>query len=420
MHWAAVDARPRERPAEANVVVRWAFLAFVFSLPFAYPDRTIPVEVSTLTGAGFLCATLLQPRVCYGRRPVALGFFVAYLGALLASVIFNWHRYKPWMLRSLLDGPPSAIILFVQILLLFWAAFNLMRDPRVSRAALRTFVAACVLLGALQIAFGSSSVGRNLPRVSILGQNANRTAQTLGCGVLILIGLAYSGRERLLRNRILVWAAAALLTTAVLRGASRGAILALAVGLLALTLSAPTLAVRIRNTAVVIVALAGLTFLAIRSPIVSSRFERAAEGDFAKREQIFPAAWHMFLEEPVIGWGPTANHYELATHVFERDYHSSRDTHNLALEVLTATGLLGAIPFFIGTLFCVWAAWRARVGRFGLLPFALVLSTLVANATHDFVEFKLHWLILAFAVASAAPLGIRRFDAAPHPYTGRL
>ena len=33
------------------------------------------------------------------------------------------------------------------------------------------------------------------------------------------------------------------------------------------------------------------------------------------RENIFPAAWEMFKDKPLIGWGPIDNKYELGTRV---------------------------------------------------------------------------------------------------------
>src|SRR5712691_4805654 len=56
---------------DINRFVRWGFYAFVFSIPLEYPDRTIPVELHTITGALFLVIALLQPSVCFRRPPAA-------------------------------------------------------------------------------------------------------------------------------------------------------------------------------------------------------------------------------------------------------------------------------------------------------------------------------------------------------------
>jgi hypothetical protein len=70
--------------------------------------------------------------------------------------------------------------------------------------------------------------------------------------------------------------------------------------------------------------------------------------------------------------------------------------------LLLEVGLLGAVPFFVGLWLCLTGAWKARAGKYGNLPFALLAMTLSANLTHTYLGRKPQWLILAFAVAAAA------------------
>ena len=55
-----------------NPLLRAAFYLFVLSIPFEMPQRSIPIEIPTLTGAFFLLATLIQPSAAYRRIPGAL------------------------------------------------------------------------------------------------------------------------------------------------------------------------------------------------------------------------------------------------------------------------------------------------------------------------------------------------------------
>jgi O-antigen ligase len=107
----------------------------------------------------------------------------------------------------------------------------------------------------------------------------------------------------------------------------------------------------------------------------------------------------MFLEKPVLGWGPVANTYELALRIGERE-RPLRAAHNAVLELVTATGVVGAIPFLVGAWLCARAAWRSRRGPHGVLPLALFGSVLISNMSGDWIAAKLIWIVLAYALAS--------------------
>lgn len=108
----------------------------------------------------------------------------------------------------------------------------------------------------------------------------------------------------------------------------------------------------------------------------------------------------MFREKPLLGWGPITNKYELGLRLHEIK-HPRRDAHNMVLEVLTAAGVLGAVPFLFGVGLSTLAAWRARRGPHGMLPAALVAVVLVANMSGNHIAGKVFWLVFAYAVAAA-------------------
>ena len=122
-------------------------------------------------------------------------------------------------------------------------------------------------------------------------------------------------------------------------------------------------------------------------------------GSLAGRERIYPALLAMVKERPVLGFGPVNNKYELGIRLDERRFRR-RDAHNLVLEVLSSTGLAGAIPFLVAVGLCVTAAWRARRSGHVTLPLAMAAAVLTANMSGNWIVSKLLWLVLAYAVAS--------------------
>ena len=382
-------------PLHTDLVLQAGLYLLVASIPFEYPERTIPLEVPTLTGAVFLLVTLFHPKRCYGRLPAPALWFGAYLVALLLSIMMGQRERAPQAL--------SEFVILLQGVLVFLAAANLMRDETVARRTLVTLVAACSVratLPLLGLGLTTSAVWTGGERISALGQNANNAANILAAGLVALIGLTLVRRRRSTSELVLPGVLAVLLGLAILGTGSRGGFGALLGGVMVFALAADTWRVRFRNGTIAILAVALLAFAALRLPVMKNRLiETATTGNLAGREQLYPALWKMFLERPVMGWGPLGNNHELALRVGERE-RPSLGAHNLILELLTAGGLATALPFLIGAWLSLRGAWRARGGDHGVLPLALLCCLFLANMSGSWGASKLLWLVLAYAFVS--------------------
>ena len=93
---------------------------------------------------------------------------------------------------------------------------------------------------------------------------------------------------------------------------------------------------------------------------VRERWERTYyEGEVAGRDVLMPVAWEMFLERPIIGWGPVNHYWEMNIRTADPD---GGDPHNLYLWLLKETGLLGCRAVFYWTVallaFGMEGAWQ--------------------------------------------------------------
>lgn len=394
----AVSAPGRQQPVQPvpqvagpSRLLRWALYGFIFSLPFDAPGR-LPLELTTMTGAGFLAVTLLQPRLCFGRRPLVFWLFLAYQYAYWMAYVFGGARFTS-------DAAKSSLF-YIQGLLIFLACFNLMRDRRITRNVLLTLAAAITVLALMTILGIGKAYDTESGRQMVLGQNANRAARFLCAGVLILVGSVYGRPQPMLRPKWIAWPIAGAIGLAMILGGSRGGLLALAIGLWMFSFAGGTLGTRVRNIVVSLVAIGLGAWGAWQSPVMQRRIQLASEGNMAKREVIFPAAWQMFKSKPLYGWGP-GNQYALAVRLgLPPAAHMTRDTHNQFLEVLTATGILGAIPYFTALWLCLWCSWKARRGIEGILPVAQMMALGLGDASGNYIQLKLQWVLLAYAMAS--------------------
>lgn len=378
-----------------NPLVRAALYLFVLSIPFEMPKRTFPIEVPTLTALVFLLSTLLNPSAAYRRVPAALIWFGVYLWVFILAV-----------LASGTENPVEATKLFVLLAILMftcWTAFNLMADARVARGVLVALVVATTLRALMQwLGIGVTTHmewGGGL-RITVLGQNPNLSAIILSAGLVAAVGMRGRDGEVAPRLGFLAWPIAAVIGVAIIQTGSRGGLLCAAVGLAVYAVRGRTPGRRLLNAIVGATAITLLVVGALQSPMMRARMERAATaGKLAGREEIYPTVAQMIAEKPLLGWGPLTNQYEIARRIhWQRT--ESRDAHNLVLELLSATGIAGALPFLTGIALCVLAAWRGRRGPLGTVPLAVLLAVLTGGVSGTWQASRVLWLSMAVALAA--------------------
>ena len=393
---AASALAPPRGASWLRAIVVATFCLMIASFLFEMPP-VFRYQWPSLAATLFLATTMLQPKTCFGRMPHALLWFLGYLYVFVMSALLHGSVDVKEVARFL--------VFLIQAVLVFWAGFNLMSEQKTAEKALWWFVIACLVRAALPMV----GVGRTTheerwtggERVSAFGQDPNFSAVLLSAGLLTLIWLTHGASRSTLRPRFLVWPLVALLGMAILGTGSRGGLAALSAGLLAFTLTrASSLVSRLRYIAGTLLAVGVLAWGAMHTEIMRGRVEvTMEEGNMAGREQMFPILVDMFLEKPVSGWGPMNNQYELAKR-WPYGGRMVRAAHNLYLEVLTESGMVGALPFLVGVALCLRAAWRARGSRYGILPLALLAVFLTGGLTLDLVANKPLWLVLGFALAS--------------------
>jgi O-antigen ligase len=380
----------------------WAYYAFIFSLPIEMVSIGIPVSVTRLIGYFFFLMALLNPGVSFRRIPTALWWFGAYVCTYAILGLFQPMEYT--------EDIYLRVFTLIQLLALFWISFNLLRFPGVARGALLTLSISCAFCAAMQVSgIGGPAVAMDEGRTAAFGQNPNEVANYFAVGLVALVCLVYGRNARRSGFRPLAWLLLAVLGLAIVQTGSRGGLVAVTVGLVTFMLGGEGARPRLRNVLIVAVAIGLFLILSVYSETSRRRWEAAlTAGNLAHREQLYPEAVEMFLEQPLLGWGPVSHDYELGwrtSHVkWANPDQTWRSTHNVLLHVATATGLLGLIPFLIGAWLCFRAAWGGRRGLEGILPFALVMTVLVANMSGNWIHFKILWFIMAYALASGSVL----------------
>lgn len=396
----------RQTNQEVSTLVRWAFYAFVFTILFEAAPIGINVETTQIT-AMLLIATLVffQPRIFLQSWPAALGYLLVYFFVGIVVLAADKNLFdREILLRQ---------IKFLQLLLLFWISFNLMRNERTARGALISLVVSGTTLSVLQmlgLTTTTESVASSLSRFTAFGLDSNHIAGILALGMLAAVGFAYEKKTKRIALLPLILPAIAVMGLTIVRTGARGGMLALIAGVLVFALGKGAFSHKIRNVCVVLILILFFGLIAYQSELVKRRFQQSWEdGNLSERERVYPLAVEMILERPLLGFGPVMNSVELGQRV--QLYHYERmDPHNLLFYILTSTGIVGAIPFFASVWLCVRAAWRARAGTFGILPFALTVTLLTSEMSVTGFHWKHHWIVLGFALASGSHLAPSRWQ----------
>jgi hypothetical protein len=264
-----------------SLAVRLAFYLFVFSIPFEMPDRTIPIEIPTLTGLLFVLVSLINVRAVYRRIPSAVLWFGAYLWFFGLSTLWNRGDHAGEVL--------FLFISFVQLVLLAWAGSNVMRDRRAMRGVLLTFALACFLRAAMQVFGIGTSYHAEWTggyRTTVLGQNPNYSAIILSAGLVAVLHL---------RVRVVAWLMAGIIGVALIQTGSRGGSMCAAAGALALLWHGRTFWSRMRG---VMVGRRARAARVRRIPLADARrgFEEVVTEHRSRDASAYPAVVSMIAE----------------------------------------------------------------------------------------------------------------------------
>lgn len=390
-----------------NKLTRFAFYGTVC----AFPWETLPIglgenfSLAKVAGLIFFGVALLQPRVCFRFPPFAFWLFLLYLGFYGLVAIGGDAKYD----RSILMKGFSN----VQMIVLFWMAYNVLHDKKAVKGFLLAFIGACLSLvvgGLFMEGVTGGMKAGDQERLVTLGVDPNTTGATFALGLMATMGLAYGRQNPHLQIKLFAGLPFLIMAAFLIKTGSRGAMLAFIIGISFLLVKGGNIRAKLGLTVIVILGLGALIGLSLNTSM-AERFERSlSKGDTAGREVVYLEGAGMVNEKPLTGWGPLRYRYELANRIGE--YGKEKDPHNLILKLLLEVGILGASPFFLGLGLCFRAAWKARDGLEGSLPISMFVTLLMINMSLTWENRKIFWIILAYSLVSIRHvLRVKKSDA---------
>jgi O-antigen ligase len=387
-------------------LVRWLLVLFVFTIPFEAAGTSFASgSFSIAKAAGLLFTVTYLMYYNPFRRirrlpsiPSEMWCFLSYLTIYLLSGAFLPKEY--------LFAFVARFITLLQLIGFFYIASSLLQDFQTSRSTILSYTIAVSVLACctlLQLpGFYGTFAGEVNGRVTAMGQNPNSIGELMATGVVGLTGLVLTRSFRRSRNLFLILLTAPLLMLLVKTG-SRAAIIGLMIGFSLYPLLLVSSKRKFWTVLFSAFTIVGVIYIVAHDPLSTKRLlDTYYDRSVAGRNVIFSAGIEMFQERPLLGWHPILNWYDLGSRLGEYQ----RDAHNLFLHLLLEVGLVGAIPFYIGLMFCLRGAWNASNGALGPVFIALLVTILCINTANTDLATKPFWLMLALAVGAAA--GMRK------------
>ena len=406
--------------AAALAQPRWCLVAVLFLLVAYVPDVLAAPRAAHALTAIVLAGTLLRWAVGTERFAVP-GAMVAFAGLALAYVVSSlFATDRVAASAETLDLMSYAVVVALLIALL--------DTPSWLRRAVWAIVIGVGLLAVLAIlqqvtqSYASSYGGfaSILPaghaHRSAGPLNPNPFGQVLATSAVLAFYLAR------IEQRLAGRAAAAVIAVACVAGVAYTQSRAALIALLVVAVAAGVLrGVRLRVLAIAVGGIIALGTFVLPASLqtrvgalyaaVSSNAGTPQDPSLRGRESENLAGLRMWLDHPLIGVGPDnfEVHYQRYSEAIGTDPRSEqRGAHNLYLESLAETGLLGATAFF-GVLWLALAgAWRARRrlrGDDALLAEGIVVALgafLVCALTLNSAYARYEWIFLGLGLAAGA------------------
>lgn len=318
-----------------NFAGYYAFLLILSNVGLIAFSRglTIPIRVLIL---GCLCCIILVNRKVYVKSGARL--FLLFAACYITRIIIEMLRMKTFHLDT--SEYFLYFIAFGALPLLILSSLRLReQDYNVIKWSL---LVSCFLLSVLTLAYYRSLIG-TVGRISAAIARDENYISPLAlsyCGTLSIgIGINYLLENRAgFRSRLLVLVFIAFSLVPFFLGASRGSIFSLFVPFMVMFLSKGNIVASVRMLFIMlIVAVAGIYLGELFGSSVLNRFlnigsDIAQNNSSAIRLEMWKAGFNQFLDNPVFG-----NSLEVDAFQFY--------PHNIVIEVLLTTGIIGFIPF---------------------------------------------------------------------------
>jgi O-antigen ligase len=382
---------------------RLALYVLCFSIPFEMWDplnTNGDFSVARLTAFIYLFSTI--PSLWrFVRLEGVVKFLLPvwlFFGLLLFVNLYNRsNAYSEFFDRSFFLG-----------LILFWVLLNHERADRlVLEKGLLVYGLSCVVLALLYTqGFGLEYVEG---RAKLFGENENKVGIHMATGMLVLMTAVFQDGLKLGKARLLLLLPVPFMISLMAETGSRVAFISFALASLAGMLLWKTKRVWTK-VAICVVGVAASILIwqfAMESEMIKARMLSTIEqADLSGRDQIWSKLLPLLGDHIVFGVGQTG-YAAFSAPAFASLYGFARSPHNVFLEVLCYTGVVGLILYLTFLFFVIRNAYQNYSHHQRLLPLLILFPIFGLLLSGQILGQKYGWLIFAY-IGGSSLFGLKR------------
>ena len=376
-----------------NRLQRFTLCLFLFSIPF---EMWVPLESSELSFAKitamiyFLSILPQLPQFIRTENVKSVLLPALFFFALLTSIsIYNINE----QFSEFFDMP-----IFLNIIIFGLLINHGRKDYMIIEKGMLFYLLGSVVL--LMFFFAGIGVRYIGGRVSMFGDNQNQLGLKMAISSIILLLAVIQNRLKIGWYRYLFFIPLPFMLYFIGKTGSRSATIAIVLAIVSGVILYKT------KTSInkVMVVLFGSIFvilmgvLLMQNETLTSRLKATSEsGDLGERDKIWKAASAIIMENPIIGVGKTGYANE-----FTEIWGAVESPHNVIIEVLCYTGIIGLFIYFIFLYQVFSRAYNTYQLNGWLLPLLLIIPVMGHILSGQILESKSGWVILAYMVSSTA------------------
>jgi len=381
------------------ISVRLGAYIFVASLPWDAIGVVKDFSLTNLTGILFALLYIVFARPNFRNMPDSIVYFLVFFAYSIGHTLmfFSW---TPDYIISLFR---SSAFTYFQLAVLVLLIYDLTKNKQILKTCVSVYLIS-YFVSSIIVEFnvmGMRDLWNYSGRISMNNQDLNTTARELAILIVLIFSILDKNGFRFTFKNIMLMVIVVILLINMFNTGSRGGLITLVFGILAVVI----LNFRLNFVIRYILIIPAFIILIFNSVVSNEVFMRRINdslyaGDTGNRLELASRGWKMFLEKPIFGWG--FDLYSYYTNLKRPNLLGQEVIHNAFLQILLGVGIIGFILFAIGVIRAIKITINNSNNEYGFLPLIILLTNLFGALSLELAKNKIFWIVIVITLNASS------------------